>query len=406
MNAPDRLELEEFDQHSSRFAEAPWEQLARIRDGCPIGWVPKYGGFWLASSYEAVAAAARDDVLYSSRHDEPLDTAEFGGIGIPNVPRRVGWMEFDPPTFLYYRRLLAPWFSPARAALLAPEVRRDTKEALGARLPERTIDFVEDLALPVTGRVIMKTLGIEPGAWTELVLPIHEFIHNVPETEAHDDALRRMAEGDSTVEDLVESRRQAPGDDLISYLCTHPLEDGYQLTNEDIASICSLIIGGGTDTVPSAFGCAIHWLGTHPEARRELRDDPSKIAIACEEFLRFFTPQMALARTVSDDTELCGQALRKGDRVLLHWGGANHDGAEFPDPDEIVLDRLPNRHAAFGIGAHRCIGSHIARMELRTLVEEVVSTLHDFDVEPVEPYRYPSVAFNFGYLHVYARFTA
>jgi cytochrome P450 len=394
----------DFDQYSEKFAAAPWQELAAIRSRCPVAWVPRYGGFWLASSYEGVAAAAKDDVVFSSRHDEPFETATYGGLAIPSAPNRIGWMEFDPPTFLYYRRLLAPWFSPRRAEAMADDVRRDVTTLLGARRHLGSIDFIDDLAIPVTGRVIMETLGIDPDAWVDLVLPMHDFFHNSPGSPEFLDAVQRMAVGEERIAELTASRRANPGDDLISYCCTHPLEDGHFLDDAEIASVCSLIIGGGTDTVPSVFGSTVNWLAQHEDARRRLRDDPSLVPLACEELLRYFTPQMALARTVSEDTELCGQPLNECDRLLLHWGGANHDPSEFAGPEELRLDRQPNRHAAFGIGAHRCIGSNVARMEFRTLVEAVVTLLPEFTVKPVEPYRYPSVALNYGYLHVYATF--
>ena len=180
--------------------------------------------------------------------------------------------------------------------------------------------------------------------------------------------------------------RARPRDDILSALVQ--LErDGRPLDDEAITSVLWNLIGGGLDTTASLTVLTLLHLAAHPDQRRLLIEQPSLLAGATEEFLRYFSVSEQLSRTVSTDTELGGQRLRAGDRVLISWLSANRDAMQFADPDEVILDRNPNQHVAFGVGPHRCLGLHVARVSFQVLIREVLERIPDYQVsEPPEFY--------------------
>jgi cytochrome P450 len=183
------------------------------------------------------------------------------------------------------------------------------------------------------------------------------------------------------------SRRAKPEDDLTSFLIQFEF-DGKRLTDEQLLNIIWNLIGGGVDTTTSLTALTLLHLGTHPALRQELIDHPELYRTATDEFLRYFSVNQTLSRTVTRDVELNGQHLRKNDKVVISWLSANHDEQEFDRPDEIILDRTPNRHLAFGLGPHRCIGSHLARLMSEVMVKAVLDRLPDYQVDLDGVYQY------------------
>ncbi len=165
------------------------------------------------------------------------------------------------------------------------------------------------------------------------------------------------------------------------------------------------LIAGGLDTTTSLFLNAVVHLSQHPALRQQLIDHPELRPAATEEMLRFYTPVQGLARTVTRDCPFGDVEMQRGDRVLLSYGSANRDGRAFPDPDEFVVDRFPNRHFAFGIGIHRCIGSTFARMEFGVMLDEILERLPDFHVDQSRAQQYPIIGLVNGYISVPATFT-
>src|SRR5207302_1709889 len=158
-------------------------------------------------------------------------------------------------------------------------------------------------------------------------------------------------------------------------------EDRRCLTNEEISTVLWNLVGGGLDTTTSLTALTLHHLDIHPELRTQLIEHPELLPLATEEFLRFFSVNETLTRTVAADAELGDQRLDRGDVVLISWLSANHDEAEFDRPGEVVLDRSPNRHLAFGVGPHRCIGMHIARTMFQVLLSAVLDRMPDYRVD-------------------------
>ncbi|MCU1352728.1 MAG: hypothetical protein JWM05_1937, partial [Acidimicrobiales bacterium] len=180
----------------------------------------------------------------------------------------------------------------------------------------------------------------------------------------------------------AEARRSDPGDDLLTSLVQLRVEDDRPLTDDEVRAVLWNLVGGGLDTTTSLTSLSLHHLEGHPDQRAALAADlDGLLAPATEEFLRYFSVNESLTRTVVQDTELGGQAMQRGDHLLLSWLSANRDEAVFERPDEVVLDRERNPHLAFGVGPHRCIGSHMARELFKVLAREVLTRIPDYTVD-------------------------
>ena len=180
--------------------------------------------------------------------------------------------------------------------------------------------------------------------------------------------------------EFAAARRADPGDDLTSFLVQFEF-DGKRLDDKQLIDILWNLIGGGVDTTTSLTALSLLHLGTHPDLRRQLIDRPALYRTAADEFLRYFSVNKQLSRTVSRDTVLAGQQLRRNDRVLISWIAANHDEQQFECPRDVLLDRSPNRHVAFGLGPHRCIGAPLARVMFEVMVKAVLDRIPDYVVD-------------------------
>jgi cytochrome P450 len=190
---------------------------------------------------------------------------------------------------------------------------------------------------------------------------------------------------------VYEDRQANPRSDIPSVVLTIEVE-GRPISQMEFLCMMNMLFVAGLDTTSNAGAYMFEELARRPDVRRRLLDDPNLIPAAIEEFLRYVTPLPALARTTTQDVPVGDATIPAGERVLLHWMGANHDPAEFPDPDEFVIDRAPNRHFAFGAGVHRCLGSNLARLELRIVLEEVLRRMPDYRIaEGASVERYPGV---------------
>ena len=175
-------------------------------------------------------------------------------------------------------------------------------------------------------------------------------------------------------------RRQRPGDDLISYLVQQQYPDGKPFSDNHVLGSVRLLLVAGIDTTWSGIGSCIWHLAKYPEDRRRLVADPSLMPTAIEEFLRAYAP-VTMAREVKQETEINGCTFKQGEMVMLSFPAANRDPEMFPDADKVIIDRKENRHAAFGLGIHRCIGSNLARMELTVAVEELLKRIPEFELD-------------------------
>lgn len=374
----------EFNHHSKDFHDERHERWAEMRR-CPVAFNPRHGGFWAVSGYDEVATVARDAETFTSEHrPQRVDGIEYLGIaGIPRpaaIPTQ-GIAEVEGPRHRTLRRVLNPHLVPAAVARLEPLMQAAATWFLDQHVESGRIDLVLDYANPVPAILTMELVGLPRDSWTHYAELFHGAVAYRPGDPEYD---RSLANFPSMLRELAEevaARRSRPRDDLLSELISTPLEDGSTLSDDDLVSVLWNLVGGGLDTTTSLTSLALRHLEQHPDLRQRLVDDPDLLAVATEEFLRFFSVNETLTRTVTRDTELGGQPLCRGDHVMISWLSANRDERVFDRADDVVLDRAPNPHLAFGVGPHRCIGMHMARTMFQVLVREVLHRIPDYAVD-------------------------
>lgn len=346
--------LTSFDHHDKQLGVVRDEVFAAMPEE-PVRWSDRHGGFWVVSGYEECRYVMQSWELFSVAPSVNIPA----GLGQkkPMLP-----MEVDPPFHAKYRNLLAPVFSPQNMRKMAQEIETLATALLDSFVDRGEGDFYELFADPLPVRVFVKLMGLPEddipkfNVWKKVILHGH----------ADDpDGSRRAAvaaELNAYLQALIDARRAEPTGDLISLLVTSESE-GERLTDDEILSMTFLLFIAGLDTISSSISLQIYFLARHPEHRAQLEADPTSITYAIEELMRT-NSLILLARTATEDTDLFGHAVNKGDRILVNTISANLDPRQFPNPLDVDLHREPNPHVIFGAGPHRCPGSHLARIEL------------------------------------------
>jgi cytochrome P450 len=353
-----------------------WKELRE--GGCPVAHSERYGGMWVPLTHDTVHEVAYDTEHFTSR-SVVVSVGRPGDLALPAPIGGAPPITSDPPFHAVARRLLLPAFAPKQIEPWEPEVRRlcnDLIDRMGEITPgETVVDAALQYAQHIPVNVIGRMLGF-PEKDEDL---FRKFVH---------DTLERIAEEPGTregLEDLgiyiteqIEDHRDNPRDDLTSYLMGIEL-DGQPVSDEIVGGMIILLLIAGIDTTWSAIGASLWHLAQHPDDHQRLLDEPEVMQFAIEEFLRAYAP-VTMARLVAKDVDFHGCPMAKDDWVLLPFPAANRDPLKFEDPDTFVVDRQENRHAAFGLGIHRCIGSNLARLELRVAVEEFVRRFTRFEL--------------------------
>ena len=358
-----------FDHYDPTYAADPITEWRDMRAECPIGRSEKFRGMWVPVRHADIEAIARDPENFSSR--SPL-VAEFGamsefGLEVPPISS-------DPPYHTAFRSLLLPFFAPVRIAALEPEIAAHADHLIDAFIDRGTCDGSADLAQHIPARVIAKMLGIPDEDGDQFRTWVHEMLELAPtDVEV---AARSLMEFFGYMQGHIERRRVEPADDLVSFLLNAEI-DGRALADEELFGGCLLLLLAGIDTTWSAIGASLWHLARHPDDRARLRDDPAVWPSAIEELLRAHAP-VTMAREVNHDIEFGGCPMKAGDPLLLPFPAANRDPDAFDDPDRVMFDRERNRHFAFGVGIHRCLGSNLARLELRVTLQRFLERVPDF----------------------------
>jgi cytochrome P450 len=397
-----------FDQHSPDYKASFPRVSHEIRSQCPVAWTEEYGGYWVVSGREIIGELAKHPDLLSNDHD-PLGARHgYEGIAIPSpegATSRGGFIEMDPPEQLEYRRVLNPHLSPAAIERWRPMVRELTHACIDEVAPSGRLDFVDDLANIVPAVLTMGMLGFPLADWVVYCEPAHALVYTPPRSPDFPRVLDLTLTMAGHLADEMAQARTNPRPGMLKALIDAQAA-GAPFVDDDILGTLTLLIGGGFDTTTSLTSHALTWLDAHPDQRQRLLEDTGLLDTATEEFVRYVTPAQGGGRTITQDCEIGGHSFRAGDRVWMGYALANHDPAAFDGPDEVTLDRFPNRHAGFGLGVHRCIGSNLARMSFKTMLTAVLERLPDYRLLPDQAVRYEDIGTINGYKHLPATFSA
>lgn len=362
-----------FDHHSSAFAADPWPVLTDLRSRCPVARSDAYGGFWVVTGYDEIKQVALDDDTYSSA--ETILVPPKKNANQKSIP-----IEMDAPEFVEYRKILQSLFAPPAVERLAPVIEYYANYCIDQFIEAGETDIVHDFADPVPVMVTLHKLGLPIDEWRRYADPMHKTVFLRQDNPARAGVLQELAWIAGTIKEAIEQRKTTPRDDMITYLLnSRPF--GEPVSDLAVQEMVMLTMQGGFDTTGSAISGALLYLDQHHDDRQRLIDEPQLMRVAIEEFLRVGAPQFALARTATRDVELGGCPISQGDRVLLVWASANRDERIFDRADEVLIDRMPNRHMSFGLGAHRCLGSTLARRQIEIALRTILRRLPDFRVD-------------------------
>ena len=352
----------------------PHVVFRRLRSECPIHWtdritsLPSEAGFWSVTRPEDIHTVSRDWRTYSS---------ELGGItstGVfPLKLIRSMFIGMDPPRHDRIKMLFQAGFTPKRIAAHEPAIRAIVVAVLDRLAGRDGCDLVNDVAQPVVSRVIGSFMGIPPeddAIWARLMNSTLAFAD--PDVNPHGSLDDNIPEIFERCRRLIAERRERPTDDLTSVL-VHAEVDGQRLDEQEIVMGFFLLMAAGNDSTKATYCSGMRALLEAPEQRRMLLDDPSLIPSAVEESLRMFPAFAHFRRTATCDTELAGQTIREGEKVVMWYASSGREESRYADPDRFDVRRNPE-HQAFGAGGrHFCLGTALARLELRVLFEETLA---------------------------------
>ncbi len=360
----------------------PWDRFQWMRDNAPVYWDPSAdGGLWGVTRYDDIMSIAKDPDTFCS--------------GKSSRPERDSWIpsmiNLDEPLHKRRRSIVNRGFTPRRVKDQEEKLRALTVSLIDDVIEKGECDFVLDIARWIPMVAIGDMLGVEPEdraqllEWSDWMLGGGE-LADLMDDEERREKQRTFSQGYFEYQaKVIADRRVNPRDDLVTLLTTGEV-DGHRLNDEEILQESLLILIGGDETTRHVMSGGLEQLMLHPDQKRKLIDDPSKIVVAVEEMIRWVSPIVNMNRTLTRDTEIHGEQLREGDRVLLLYPSGNRDERAFEDPTAFDVERWPNRHVAFGgYGVHHCLGASLARLELKILFEEVLSRMPDIHFASEEP---------------------
>ena len=349
------------------FAAHPQPIFKMLRDETPVLSVPMPSG-------PGVLLTRKAEIMEALRHPE-IFSSNMDAVDLKN-PRPMIPLQIDPPDHKKFRKLLDPIFAPRKMQAMDDEVSTLVNNLIDRFIDKGEVDFAKEFSIPFPSEVFLTLLGLpleELDTFLTMkdgiIRPDHVTGKLYGSKEASDYQQKIADSVYDYFDKILDKREVERRDDLLSLFLDAEME-GDRLTREDILDICFLFLIAGLDTVTATLDCMFSFLAQHPDHRRQIVEDPSIIPNAVEELLRWETPVMGIARVAVADSELGGCPVHAGDQVMVMIGSANTDEAEFPDADVVRFDREANRHIAFGVGVHRCLGSHLARTELRVALRE------------------------------------
>ncbi len=365
--------VHDFDHTDPQWTEDPFPIWDQLRATSPVVHTKRFLGCYLPTTYEAVREIANDTEHFSSRRIIVRDVR-------PEVARNAAPpITSDPPEHKPAKQLLLPPFTPDAMKKLEPRVRAICNELIDEFIADGKVDAAARYSKYIPVRAIAHMLGI-PESDSDLFI---KWIHMILELGIKDESklLQAVQEMTAYFSGHIEARKNKPTDDLISYLMNARGKDGNPLEDSHVLGSLRLLLIAGIDTTWSAIGASLWHLAKTPSDRERLIGEPELIPTAVEELLRAYSP-VTMAREVIKETTISGCPVKPGNMVLLSFPAANRDPKMFPDADKVVIDRRENRHAAFGLGIHRCVGSNLARLEMQVALEEWLKRIPDFRLDP------------------------
>jgi cytochrome P450 len=340
----------DWDNTDSQWVADPYPIWEDLRERCPIAHTERYGGGWFPVTHEMVSAIANDTEHFTSRN-VVISNNKYPPNFIPAPIGGAPPITSDPPFHAIARRLILPAFAPGPVNALEAQI-RDSLSAISRMLgfPPEDGDLFRDFV-----HLVLDLVDLDPEVRAPMFLPMAEYF-------------------DRQIADHVAN----PREDFTSYLLNVEV-GGQKLAPEHVRGTMVLTLVAGIDTTWSAIGSSIWHLAKNPKDLERLVNEPGLMPLAVEEFLRFYAP-VTMFRMVKEDYEFFGCPMKKDDWVMLGFPAANRDPAAFDDADKFIIDRAVNRHAAFGLGIHRCAGSNLARLELRIAIEEFIKRFPTFEL--------------------------
>ena len=366
----------QFNPMDPAFVADPYPTYHRLRAEDPVHHSPL--GFWVMTRYSDVMAMLRDPRLIK----EPIAAfvaARFG-LAVPPPGLGLSMLDRDPPDHTRLRGLVSKAFTPKALESLRPHIQQIVDDLLADAAGKGQMDLIEEFAYPLPVRVICEMLGVPVKdherfkAWGLDIARGLDAIMLPPDSEVGQRSVsgrRALAE---YFRELITERRAAPRDDMLSALIAAE-EAGDKLNEEELLATCILLLVAGHETTVNLIGNGTLALLRHPDQRQKLRENPGLIVTAVEELLRFDGPVQRTARIPSEDVTIGGRTIPKGEMVMPFLGAADRDPTQFPDPDRLDITRADNRHIAFGMGIHFCLGAPLARMEGQIAINTLLARL-------------------------------
>jgi len=364
-----------FRDTSPHYVLDPFAATNDLRIGRAL-WSDTWGGFWTLTSGKDVRDCLQDSELFSSS----------GGFGIPARQKdtRIIPLELDPPEHGKYRQALAPFFGPRSVALLEESLRRSAAALIDSFASDGHCEFMAQFAAKFPTAAMVATLGLPVEDTAKFVQWNHDFLHHHSIGDNTDGGELSAAQKiENYLAEAVRIRQATPRDDLITHLLEAVIDER-PITTDEVVSIAFQLFIAGLDTVTAVLGRSFLYLARNPSDLARLIADPALTPNAVEELLRLF-PIAIVTRTATRDVEFAGVSIRAGERVLIDMDFWNRDIAEFADPNDCDFARPNNRHISFGAGRHRCLGSHLARLELTVAMEEFHKRIPQYRLDEQAP---------------------
>ena len=375
----------DFDmRHDPALLADPHERVRELlREAPPVFWTPRNGGRWIVIGHEELFQASRDTETFSSGlmpRAQMMAMMAMMPKDMPRIPQATP-ITMDPPEHGKFRGPLQKTFSPKAAMAQIDDIRALADALIDKVIDQGHCDFIPAIAEPLPVTVFLKMMGLPPERLPEFRDLVHEFLENTTGDLLKSAGLSRKV-ADAMLDEIL-ARKDDPKDDIISLLWATEI-DGEPMTLELMEDYAVLLFIAGLDTVINGMGFGIRHLAMNPELQDELRANPELITEAAEELLRRYSFTIPMRR-VARDTTLGGFTLKEGDWLALYIPGADLDPREFDRPEQFDLGRENKVHVAFGVGPHRCLGAHLARVELQVLYQQILKRLPKFRLDPDKP---------------------